>query len=695
MLIIMNKETYKLGSISISEIIDGIHGIGTPMIVPDLQRGYVWSLEQIMALVDTLLKGWPIGQIFWVCLEKQLALSFSPRTFYSQVPLKRFSIHERYYKPINISRYNSAQRLILDGQQRLQSMALVFGNTCGIIMDQKDWIEFLSPGSSYRKWGGKECPYATLYLNLKNLSLQYEDIGNINGLNYTQNNPKPILEWVFQDELDCRWWDKDKLPKMYHELDSTFTPLSKLWDDTKPGKEINIDGYPIEDKNEKEALKLFLSALSQIHRSEIPYIEISEKEAQNELEFNEMVLNIFTRLNRGGTPLAREDITLSWLKRNWNRCNNNSNKCAEDCLRELQRDLRSKYAIDLPLDQIVRSIVSIWGIIDREQKQITNSELMDGVTLRNAAIWISENWNHIHNSFTNIFAMLKKRELRYQSVFYSLSPIIYLSAWLIIGKSWAEKIHMKMTIKSRFFQTFDSELERRLDRFIFAGQWANTWNGQSAYLYLIKVKGSILSMEEPELAQNALLDCLDGVISEMSSLAKENIQDLKASTRAQVSRYRTYLWIWQRLTRKRAQLSKKLASNIDEATEGIPHVDHCISYSWWETSLKEHGQESGIEFESQKYLNALSSINQIGNCCILVNALNASKGKQALLKFLEETLGSEDEKMQEYQNEMSVPDEIMSPSTSKINDISEKLEGRTQKIKSDLILFIDGKLTRE
>jgi len=36
---------------------------GATLLIPDLQRPYVWTPKQVSLLVDSLLRGWPFGSL--------------------------------------------------------------------------------------------------------------------------------------------------------------------------------------------------------------------------------------------------------------------------------------------------------------------------------------------------------------------------------------------------------------------------------------------------------------------------------------------------------------------------------------------------------------------------------------------------------------------------------------------------------
>jgi hypothetical protein len=88
-------------------------------LIPDLQREYVWDSKKIINLIDTLMKGWPFGQILVANTGKMSPL-FSPRTFFSKVIM----FGDERGETMDAVMHADTATLVLDGQQRLQSLFL-------------------------------------------------------------------------------------------------------------------------------------------------------------------------------------------------------------------------------------------------------------------------------------------------------------------------------------------------------------------------------------------------------------------------------------------------------------------------------------------------------------------------------------------------------------------------------------------
>ena len=82
------------------------------MVLPDLQRDFVWHEDQIRLLFDTLMRGYPFGALLiW-------------NTQFLEVPYREFARDFRTAQTFTtrIKPQNEQRLMVLDGQQRLQSL---------------------------------------------------------------------------------------------------------------------------------------------------------------------------------------------------------------------------------------------------------------------------------------------------------------------------------------------------------------------------------------------------------------------------------------------------------------------------------------------------------------------------------------------------------------------------------------------
>ncbi len=87
------------------------------IILPAIQRNYVWQEDQIIALFDSLMKGYPVGTfLFWEVKDRELN-SFVFNSF-----LKDIDLVERKLRGPEIESESGTYLSVLDGQQRITSL---------------------------------------------------------------------------------------------------------------------------------------------------------------------------------------------------------------------------------------------------------------------------------------------------------------------------------------------------------------------------------------------------------------------------------------------------------------------------------------------------------------------------------------------------------------------------------------------
>jgi hypothetical protein len=90
-------------------------GDGSTVLIPDLQRPYVWSPNQVILLVDSLIRGWPFGTLllwrigkdeiqgiprrqFWQVIDKTFAGEGSVVARKDLGPISKLVFPWRHYK---------------------------------------------------------------------------------------------------------------------------------------------------------------------------------------------------------------------------------------------------------------------------------------------------------------------------------------------------------------------------------------------------------------------------------------------------------------------------------------------------------------------------------------------------------------------------------------------------------------------
>ena len=146
---------------SIEEMLTAIHK--REYLMPAIQREFVWDVGQITKLVDSLMRGYPVGSFLLWDVKPDTAKSY---TFYEFLT----NYHERdnpYADKATVPAGNGTTA-VLDGQQRLTSLNIAL---YGSIAEKK----------KYAWWNSADAfPVKRLYLNLvddpdeEELGLKYD-----------------------------------------------------------------------------------------------------------------------------------------------------------------------------------------------------------------------------------------------------------------------------------------------------------------------------------------------------------------------------------------------------------------------------------------------------------------------------------------------------------------------------------------
>lgn len=258
-------------AITIKEVIRNIDT--KKYLLPAIQRGFVWDTDQIEKLFDSLMRDYPIGSFLFWQVERRRSKEYQ---FYEFI--RDYHERDKRHSPkANISGNNDVTA-ILDGQQRLTALYIGLKGTYANKLPRKQWDK------------PESFPERKLYLNL--LERSSDDIE---------------LEYNFQFLTDAEAKSKD-----------TNTFWFRVGDILDFQEKYEVNNYLLENNllgSDKEKSQFANRALFKLH-SVIHegltinyYLEKDEK--------LDKVLNIFIRVNNGGTQLNYSDLLLSVATAQW------------------------------------------------------------------------------------------------------------------------------------------------------------------------------------------------------------------------------------------------------------------------------------------------------------------------------------------------------------------------------------------
>ena len=249
--------------ITIKAACDNMHA--RKYILPDIQREFVWSANQIECLFDSLMRGYPIGSfLFWKIDEKHKA-SFR---FYDFI--RDYHERDKRHNPIASTKKTDSLTAILDGQQRLTALYIALR---GSYAYKKKYLAKDDPNAYPKRF---------LYLDVVNTSEEESDEDDRESLLYNFK----FLE--ASEAKDKRWFKVGKI------LD--FKQLS------------DVNNYLNEKKLKSGILENFYEII--IRHNIINFYE----ETHSDID---QVLDIFVRTNSGGTILSKSDLLLSTVTARW------------------------------------------------------------------------------------------------------------------------------------------------------------------------------------------------------------------------------------------------------------------------------------------------------------------------------------------------------------------------------------------
>ena len=238
-------------------------------LLPSIQRELVWGPDRIIALFDSLMRGYPIGSfLFWKVKDDQKS-EFQYYEF-----IREYHEKDNKHNPkANIAGIGEITA-ILDGQQRLEALYIGLKGSYANKLPRKRWGDSTS------------FPKKELYLNLLNEADDFD-------LKYD-------FHFLTKEESEVRdektlWFKVGKI------LDFGASEPAQIW------------AYLVESglAQSKYAGQTLFKLHDVIHKS--PIINYFEDEEQD----LDKVLQIFVRVNSQGVSLSYSDLLLSIATSQW------------------------------------------------------------------------------------------------------------------------------------------------------------------------------------------------------------------------------------------------------------------------------------------------------------------------------------------------------------------------------------------
>ena len=262
-------------ALTIAEVINDIHR--KKYLLPAIQREFVWKTDQIERLFDSLMRDYPISSFLFWGVEKEKVNDFEFYEF-----LRQYHERNQVHNPeANVSGEEGVTA-VLDGQQRLTSLYVALKGTYAYKIPRKRWDN------------PQAYPERKLHLNILSASKEEGRAFEFEFLTVDEANEKN--ETTF-------WFPVPKILDL-KELEniSNFLIENGIFSD-----------YP------KEVASFANKALSKLYK--VVHVESSISYFLEKSQELDKVLNIFIRINSGGTVLSYSDLLLSIATAQWEEKN--------------------------------------------------------------------------------------------------------------------------------------------------------------------------------------------------------------------------------------------------------------------------------------------------------------------------------------------------------------------------------------
>ena len=257
---------------SIKDILDYINR--GEIYLPAIQRKYVWKDDQITRLLDSIMLGYPIGTfLFWkvkkaIINDKEYSMYEFIRDYHDRDMNKNPPAPQPFPNPGDETLW-----AILDGQQRLTSLYIALQGSMSRKLPRKRWAN------------DDAFPKKELYFDLTSEKIDDDDI---------TYNFKFLSNEEFKKNKNEGIWYKVKDILKYSTEDLTEVIFNSDF-----------------AANEVARKNLALLHTRLVRDDIINYFEVVDDSIDS-------VLDIFVRVNSGGTVLSKTDLLFSTIVSHWN-----------------------------------------------------------------------------------------------------------------------------------------------------------------------------------------------------------------------------------------------------------------------------------------------------------------------------------------------------------------------------------------
>ncbi|MDK7785648.1 DUF262 domain-containing protein [Bifidobacterium sp. UMB6791A] len=351
---------------SIRAIIDDVNS--RRVYLPAIQRKYVWGDSQITRLMDSIMLGYPIGTfLFWKV--KKTIVNQKEYSMYEFIK----DYHERdMYKnpaapqPFSVGSGDETIWAVLDGQQRLTSLYMALQGSTSRKVPKKRWKN------------DDAFPKKELYFDLHSEKTDDDISYDFRFLTAEEaaKNKDNKLWYLVKDIL--KYSDKDSLEEV-----------------------ISHNGWEDDEVARKNILLLYKRL---VNNKIINYFEVEKDSIDS-------VLDIFVRVNSGGTVLSKSDLLFSTIVSHWDK--------ARDEIDKLLSEINKKgEGFKFSNDFIMRTCLYLLDM---------SVALKVETFKKDSVLKIKENWEAIRKAIKDTVDLLNEFGFNSENMisYVAVSPMVY------------------------------------------------------------------------------------------------------------------------------------------------------------------------------------------------------------------------------------------------------------------------------
>jgi len=247
-----------------------IDDINTSLFLPHIQRPFVWDEDQMCKLFDSLMRNYPIQTfLFWRTKDAIKVRKFMPSIDWDA------DLHD-YYDAIK-SKENIEKVFVLDGQQRLQTLFAIFHGT------------IKSNDGKYQ---------LDAYIDITNGHIVLEGGLLYQLIFFSNNQALPFYRLSDLLEKDAQINAEEIADEINDKLDGSLEELPEV------------------KKKRNKLVRRNISQLVSLLREE-KYFWVQELDGVANVFPYKKILDIFVRVNSGGTKLDAADLMFAAMKEGW------------------------------------------------------------------------------------------------------------------------------------------------------------------------------------------------------------------------------------------------------------------------------------------------------------------------------------------------------------------------------------------